>query len=101
LSGFRVQHGAWLEEQLTIQVATLMAEGLVELKRTAQDGGRVRGSAGAGSVRRKHTLEKCLQEAEAHMAALRREREGNPAVAHNRRQAAKARAARVDVSVGG
>ena len=94
LSDFRVQHGAWLEEQLTIQVAMLMAEGLVDLNRTAQDGMRVRASAGAGSFRRKRTLEKCLQEAEAHMAALRREREENPAVAHKRRQAAQARAAR-------
>lgn len=94
LSDFRVQHGAWLEEQLTLQVATLMAEGLVELNRTAQAGIRVRASAGASSFRRKRTLEKCLHEAEAHLAALRQEREENPAVAHNRRQAAQARAAR-------
>lgn len=94
LSDFRVQQGAWLEEQLTLQVATLMAEGLVELNRTAQDGVRVRASAGASSFRRQRTLEKCLHEAKAHMAALRREREENPAVAHNRRQAAQARAAR-------
>jgi hypothetical protein len=94
VSDFRVQHGAWLEEQLTLQVATLLAEGLVELKRTAQDGVRVRASAGAGSFRRRRTLEKCLAEAEAHLAALRREREENPAVVQKRRQAAQERAAR-------
>ncbi|MGC1953026.1 MAG: IS1182 family transposase [Gammaproteobacteria bacterium] len=94
VSDFRVQHGAWLEEQLTLPVATLLAEGLVELKRTAQDGVRVRASAGAGSFRRRRTLEKCLAEAEAHLAALRREREENPAVVQKRRQAAQERAAR-------
>jgi transposase len=94
LSDFRVQHGAWLEEQLTVQVATLMAEGLVELNRTAQDGVRVRASAGASSFRRCRTLEQCLHEAEEHMAALHQEREENPAVVHQRRQAAQERAAR-------
>ncbi len=71
LSDFRVQHGEWLEAPLTVQVAALLTEGLVDLKRTAQDGVRVRASAGAASFRRKPTLQKCLQEAEAHMAALR------------------------------
>ena len=94
LSDFRVQHGEWLEAQLTVQVAALLAEGLVDLKRTAQDGVRVRASAGAASFRRKPTLEKCLQEAEAHMAVLRQQQEENPAVVNKRQQAAQARAAR-------
>ncbi len=94
LSDFRIQHGEWLEAQLTLQVAALLAEGLVELKRTAQDGVRVRASAGAASFRRKPTLEKCLQEAEAHLAGLRQEREENPTVVNKRQQAAQARAAR-------
>lgn len=94
LSDFRVQHGEWLEAQLTLQVAALLAEGLVELKRTAQDGVRVRASAGAASCRRKPTLEKCLQEAEAHMAALRQQQAENPTVVNKRQQAAQARAAR-------
>ncbi len=94
LSDFRVEHGAWLEEQLTVQVATLLAEGLVELNRTAQDGVRVRANAGASSFRRRRTLEQCLHEAEEHMAVLRREREENPRVVHQRRQAAQERAVR-------
>jgi len=94
LSDFRVEHGAWLEEQLTVQVATLLAEGLVELNRTAQDGVRVRANAGASSFRRRRTLERCWHEAEEHMAALRREREENPGVVHQRRQAAQERAVR-------
>jgi hypothetical protein len=94
LSDFRVQHGEWLEAQLTLQVAALLAEGLVELKRTAQDGVRVRAGAGAASFRRKPTLEKCLQEAEVHMAALRQQQEENPTVVNKRQQAAQTRAAR-------
>jgi transposase len=94
LSDLRVQHGEWLEAQLTLQVAALLAEGLVDLKRTAQDGVRVRASAGAASFRRKPTLEKCLQEAQAHRAALRQQQEENPTVGNKRQQAAQARAAR-------
>lgn len=94
LSDFRVQHGEGLEAQLTLPVAALLAEGLVDLKRTAQDGVRVRASAGAASFRRKPTLKKCLQEAEAHMAALRQQQEENPTVVNKRQQAAQARAAR-------
>lgn len=94
LSDFRIQHGEWLDAQLTLQVAALLAEGLVELKRTAEDGVRVRASAGAASFRRKPTLAKCLQEAEAHLAGLRQEREENPTVVNKRQQAAQARAAR-------
>jgi transposase len=94
LADFRVAHGEWLEEQRIQQVAALLAEGWVELKRTAQDGVRVRASAGAASFRRKRTLESCLQEAEEHLAALRREREANPAVVSKRQQAAQERAAR-------
>jgi transposase len=74
LSDFRVQHEAWLEEQLTAQVAALLAEGLVELKRTAQDGIRVRASAGAASFRRQPTLEACWDEAQAQVAQLREQR---------------------------
>jgi len=94
LSDFRVQHGEWLEAQLTVQVAALLAEGLVDLKRTAPDGVGVRASAGAASCRRNPTLEKGLQEAAAPMAALRQQPEENPTVVNKRQQAAPARAAR-------
>jgi transposase len=56
LSDFRVGTGEYLDQQLTVCVASLMAEGLVELKRVAQDGIRVRASAGASSFRRNPTL---------------------------------------------
>lgn len=93
LSDFRVQHTAFLEQQLTVSVATLENEGLVEMKRVAQDGVRIRGSAGAGSFRRKRTLEELLADAEEQLAILRRELEEDPSATSKREQAAKIRAA--------
>lgn len=49
--------------------------GAVTLERVAQDGMRVRASAGASSFRRQETLEKHLKEARAHVARLAKERE--------------------------
>lgn len=93
LSDFRVQHTALLDQQLTVSVATLEHEGLVEMKRIAQDGVRIRGSAGAASFRRKRTLEELLADAEQQLAILRRELEEDPSATSKREQAAKIRAA--------
>ena len=57
----------------------LMAEGLVTLDRVAQDGMKVRASAGAASFRRQPTLEEALAEAEQQVAKLRQELEADPA----------------------
>ncbi len=94
LSDFRTAHGAFLDTLLTRSVATLMAQGLVELHRVAQDGVRVRASAGAASFRRRKTLEGCLAEAEAQVQALRAEVDADPAAASRRQAAARERAAR-------
>lgn len=94
LADFRTAHVAYLDTLLTHSVATLMAEGLVTLQRVAQDGMRVRASAGAGSFRRRATLERCLTEAEAQVRALRGELEADPAATSQRQHAARARAAR-------
>jgi len=75
-------------------VASLMAEGLVTLDRVAQDGVRVRASAGAGSFRGKDALDACLKEAQEQVARLRREIEEDPSATTVRQAAAKARAAR-------
>ena len=66
----------------------------MSLKRVAQDGVRVRASAGAASFRRKPTLEDCLQEARTQVEALKRQVEDDPSAASRRRQAARERAAR-------
>lgn len=75
LADFRVQCEANLDGILTHSVAALMSEGLVDLTRTAQDGVRIRASAGAGSFRRKETLEARLQQAEARVQELKEQRE--------------------------
>lgn len=71
LADFRVQHEPELDDILTRSVAALMTEGLVELEQTAQDGVRIRASAGASSFRRAETLAKCLQKAEARVQHLK------------------------------
>ncbi len=73
-------------------VASLMAEGLVTLDRVAQDGLKVRASAGAASFRREPPLEELLAEAEAQVAQLKRELESDPAAGQTRQQAARQRA---------
>ena len=49
---FRSTHAALLGELLTQSVAALMHQGLVDLEEVAQNGLRVRASAGAHSFRR-------------------------------------------------
>jgi transposase len=93
-SDFRCDHVALLDDLLTQGLAALMAEGLVDLNRVAQDGMRVRASAGAASFRRRPTLEEALAEAQGQVEALRQEVEDDPAATDRRRQAAQQRAAR-------
>jgi transposase len=63
LADFRSQNAGGWDELLTQIVGSLMAEGLVTLRRVAQDGMRVRAQAGKSSFRRSQTLQQCLQEA--------------------------------------
>ena len=93
LSDFRTQHAEWLDGVLTQSVAALLEQELVEMDRVAQDGMRVRASAGAASFRRKPTLEECLAEAESQVEALKNELESDPAAASRREQSARKRAA--------
>jgi transposase len=71
LSDFRVDHAAALDGLMTQLLGRLRHAGLVEFDHVAQDGIRVRASAGAASFHRQATLEKALAEAEALLAALR------------------------------
>src|SRR5215208_763193 len=68
LSDFRGRHAAALDDLLTQVVGRLYHAGLIALDHVAQDGVRVRASAGAGSFRRQPTLEQALAEAEAVLA---------------------------------
>jgi transposase len=94
LADFRTDHGELLDDLLTKSVAALVTEGLVDLNRVAQDGMRVRASAGAASFRRRPTLEEALAQAEAQVEALRAEVEEDPAAADRREKGARQRAAR-------
>jgi len=94
LSEFRVAHEALLDALLTQSVARLMEAGLVRLNRVAQDGMRVRASAGAASYRRRKRLRECLRTAEQQVAALRRELDEDPGASSRREKAARERAAK-------
>ena len=93
LSDFRCARVDLLGGWLTHSVAVLTAQDLVKLERVAQDGMRVRASAGAASFRRRSTLERCLEEAKAQVEALKREIEADPDASNQRRRAARERAA--------
>lgn len=93
LSDFRSQGGDKWDALLTQVVAGLMSEGLVTLDRVAQDGMRVRASAGKSSFRRKSTLERCLIEAREQVATLRQLAEEDTAELSTRQRAAQQRAA--------
>jgi hypothetical protein len=94
LADFRTAHGAFLDALLTQSVATLRHEGLVNMERVAQDGMKVRASAGASSFRRRKTLEEHLVEAERQVQALKDEVDADPAAGKRRQHRARQRAAR-------
>lgn len=94
LADFRVGHGALFDGLLTQSVAALIVDGLVSLERVAQDGVRVRASAGTGSFRRRDALGRALAAAEAQVRALRTELDDDPAATSRRVTSARERAAR-------
>lgn len=92
LSDFRVEHGPILEDLLVDSFTALMAAGVAGLERVAQDGVRVRASAGAASFRRHSTLRECRRRAKEEVERLRRELDADPGAA-SRRAAARRGAA--------
>ena len=93
LSDFRVKQGRKLDRLLTQTLAALMKQGVLQLKRVAQDGMKVRAHAGAGSFKRKASLERAHNEAEQQVRRLKRELADDPGAGSRRVQAAKERAA--------
>jgi transposase len=71
LADFRSDRGAALDELFTQVIASLVDKDVVQASRVSQDGVRVRVGAGAGSFRSQERLEKLLDEAREHVAALR------------------------------
>jgi hypothetical protein len=96
LSDFRTGHGGFLDQLLTDTIATLMYQNVVTLETVAQDGMRVRASAGSGSFRREKTLKECRQEAAGQVQLLREEseNESDNDASNARQKAAKEGAAR-------
>ena len=94
LADFRTANVELLDDLLTRSVAGLMQEGLVTMKRVAQDGMRVRASAGTSSFRRDQTLERLEAEARQQVDALRKELQDDPAACTKRQKAARERALR-------
>jgi transposase len=94
LADFRVNHRDYINQLFTDTLAAFLHEGLLDLKRTAQDGMRVRASAGKASFRRRATLAECLIEAQEHVAELERDFDNGSAAATRGEQAAQKRAAR-------
>ena len=93
LSDFRVDHKEALDDLFTQILGVLTHHGLVELQRVAQDGMKIRASAGAASFRREKSLAQCLEEAREQVKEVAREAEAGEDVSL-RRKAAQERAAR-------
>jgi transposase len=90
LSDFRTAHHAALDDLFTQSIAALLKRSVITLARVAQDGTRVRASAGLRSFRRRPTLAEALRVARRQVERTARHEDG-PAL--SRQAAAQARAA--------
>lgn len=93
LAEFRTEQAQWLDAQLTRSIASLLERRLISLQVVAQDGLRVRAAAKAASFRRKDRLVALHAQAQAQVAALKRELDEDAGASARRKQAARSRAA--------
>lgn len=93
LSDFRNEAADLLNGLLTQSVTILLSEGLVELRRVAQDGMKVRASAGASSFRTRAGLNKLQKIAREQVETLAKEIEQEPGAGAKREAAARKKAA--------
>lgn len=77
LADFHTDNPVFVEQLLKDSVEVLRQQGLIDLDRIAQDGMRVRASAGAASFRRRETLERLLQQAQTELQELRQQLAAN------------------------
>ena len=94
LSDFRVGCADLLDRLLVEHLAALSRAGLVDLEKLAQDGVRIRASAGTGSFRREATLDRQMAQAQAVVDDLKREVDADPEASNRRIRGARERAAR-------
>ena len=95
LGEFRVEHGKLLNRLLAEGVTALASEGLIDLDTLAQDGVRVRASAGASSFRSGGRLGEPVADVKATLAELAKEADKDPAVNGQWRRASRVPSARV------
>jgi hypothetical protein len=100
VADFRSLHGEFLDALLSDNLAALMAAGVVKLKAVAQDGMRVRASAGAGSFRREDKLKGYLEAARQRVEALQQQVDEDPGRETRRAQPARQRASRRNAKPG-
>jgi len=95
LSEFRTDQGGRIEQLLCDHVASLSAAGLIDLDEVAQDGVRIRASAGAASFRRRKTLRGELAKAKVLLRRLARQNDDDDPSSGRKLRAARDRAQRV------
>ena len=93
LSDFRNEATDQLSDLLTQSVTILVSEGLVEFRRVAQDGMKVRAWAGASSFRTRAGLDKLQKLAREQVERLTKEMEDDPGAASKREESARKKAA--------
>lgn len=93
LSDFRWQRAEAMDELLTHLLGVLMHQGLLKLGQVAQDGLRVRASAGSGSFRRRKKLKECVAMARQRVQALKEQSTEEAAQRSAAQRAAQERAA--------
>jgi transposase len=95
LSDFRTENEAALDDLFTQILAVMTQQGLITLRRVAQDGMRIRTSAGASSFRRRERLEELLAAAREQVEAVKKQaREEIDTQRSARKRAAEERAVR-------
>jgi transposase len=94
LADFRSQGGEKWDDLLTQIVGSLIHSKLVTLERVAQDGMKVRASAGKSSFRRASTLRGCLEEARKQVEAVNASADEDAHGSNQRQTEARRRAAR-------
>lgn len=92
LNSFRSSHPEALDRLMTETIGILLHHDLVSLSRVAQDGMRVRASAGTNSFRRQRTLQEHLEAAREQVERMRQEGDDDQA-GRSRQEAARQRAA--------
>ena len=97
---FRVDHAELLERVLTDSIAVLHSAGLINLETIAQDGMRVRASAGTGSFRREGSLKEAQQKAKKYLQQLNEDEtdddDTRPGQQAARRRAAEEKVERIE-----